>query len=179
MTAFDPLTTPVDKVRIGRRASVLVETPGLARILGADQIIVWDEQQGYGASGAFLIGRGAKLVHFTLELRFFKSAHWVAWDSFRQLVQRPPIGQRGSPLTISHPWLVMQDVKQCVVSKCGQPELSDEMLGTVKIEMIEYRVPRLTLSKPTGEAAAPLDWWDQQIKNNGQTIDQQNQALAK
>lgn len=179
MTAFNPLKTPVDVVKLGRRGAALQTTPGLARIFDADQEIVWDQQQGYGAAGAFLIGRGNKLVPFSLELRLFTDAHWLAYDVFRPLVQRPPFGKRAAPLDISHPWLVMQNIKQCVVTKCKMPTLSDDMLGIVVINFLEYRVPHLALSKPEAEAKEPLDWWDQQIKDRRETIEGQNQLLAK
>jgi hypothetical protein len=179
MAAFDPLTTPVDTVKIGRRGTTLVDTPGLAQILDADQKLVWDQQQGYGASGAVVIYRGTKLVEFSIALRFWLSEHWQAWDSFRGLVQRPPFGKRPLPLDISHPWLTMQNVKQCVVTACGLPKLDEYMLGTVTIGLLEYRVPHLALAKPQGEPTEPLDPYDQQIKANAATLDQQAALLAK
>lgn len=179
MTAYNPLKRPIDVVTIARRGEPAQATPGLARIYDADQNLAWDQQQGYGASGAVVIYRGTKLVTFGLEIRLWLDAHWAAWETFRPLVQRPPFGKRPSPLTVSHPWLAMQGVAQAVVTKCGQPGLDDTMLGTVKIEFLEYRVPRIALAKPQSDPAQPLDPWEAEIKRNGQTLDDMAQQLAK
>lgn len=179
MTQFNPLRTPVDVVQIARRGQPVQTTPGLARIYDANQKLAWDQQQGYGASGAVVIYRGTKLVEFSLELRFWLPEHWDAWDTFRPLVQRPPFGKRPTPLTISHPWLAQQEISQVVVTQLDQPVIDEYMLGTVKIGFLEYRVPRIALAKPQGDPAQPLDPYDQEIARNRATIEQQNQELAK
>jgi hypothetical protein len=179
MAAFDPLVTPVDVVKLGRRGSALQDTPGLAQIYDADQKLAWDPQQSFGATGAVLIFHGAKLVEFYVVLRLWLSEHWQAWDTFRPLVQRAPFGKVPLPLTISHPWLTMQGVQQCVVTACGMPSIDEYMLGTIKISFIEYRQVKRALAKPQSEPVAPLDPVDQHIKANVKRADQDNAIVAQ
>ena len=145
MAAFNPLLTPIDQAILNG-----VLTPGLCRIQHASDPRRWDERQGYGVSGSFAVYYGSKLAHFDMIIRLFSDGDWTNWDSFRSIVARPPAGQRPQSISIWHPWLQMLGIKSVGVEDLQQPEETDDTGGyQITIPLIEWRTPKLTLSKPT------------------------------
>jgi hypothetical protein len=181
VTAYDPLVRPISFAVVGRGGSQPIPgraTPGVATIVGADSVVVLDAQQGAGTTGAPIRFRGRELIKFKLILKFWESGHWQAWDSMRALFQTPPFGKLPAPLTIWHPWLVMQEVSQVVVKGCSQPVLDDYMAATVTIDMWEYKKPRVSFATVKAEPDKPLSPIDAQLKAARETLERQNQNLA-
>ena len=177
MAYFDPLTGPVNYVLIGRGGSQPLppqQTPGLADVADADLNVVLDAQQGAGTTGAPLRYRGVELVTFHVIIRLWLSQHWSDWDSFRALLQTPPFGKLPAPLTVSHPWLTMQNISQAVVKSVGQPVLDDHMLATIRIKMIQYKAPRVTYSTVKATPDKPLSAIEKKLKAARLTLEAQN-----
>jgi hypothetical protein len=82
---FHPLTEPCDYILLAGQRS-----PGVAEVIGADSPSRWDEQRGYGLSGARLRYRGAALSRPTVTLRLFTDAHFDEWKGWSELVLREP-----------------------------------------------------------------------------------------
>jgi len=141
--SFDPFTTPISFAKVKG-----VKTPGICVIEDADQSIAWDERAGPFLAGAFLVGGGRKLVHFSMRLTLLTSQDFADWYAFKPIVDRPPYGTRPKSLDIWHPWLVDQGVRSAVVEKLGQPKLSSDGSFEIKIDWIEFRIPKITLAKP-------------------------------
>jgi hypothetical protein len=182
MSAFDPLTRSVSFAVVGRGGSQPIAgrpTPGVAFITDADAIVVLDAQQGAGTTGAPIRFRGREIIKFKLTIKLWESAHWQAWEEMRGLFQTPPYGKLPAPLTIWHPWLVMQGVSQAVVKQCGQPVLDEYMMGTITILLWEYQRPRVTFATVKAEPDKPLSPIDAKLKAARETLERQNDNLAK
>jgi len=159
--AFSPLDTPIDYVLINGQRS-----PGLATIEQASLPERWDERNGYGISGSYSAYLGRKLARPVLTLRLYTAEHWAAWHTWREVLARPPRGRRPKALEIWHPWLEELDIKSVGVEDHGQWTPIDNGGFAKSIQLIEWRVPKLTLAKPEA-AAAPQksqDPVDQQIE---------------
>jgi len=151
MTTFDPFTNPVDFVTIaGQR------TPGLAEIIDADQLRRLIERRGFALSGATVRDGGATLTHFKIRLTFTTSEHWVAWDEFRPLLERPPTRVGGNPrnaLDIEHPILALARIRSVIPEKIGQPNKDDTGTWTIELGFCEFRNPQPQLDPINGSDA--------------------------
>lgn len=155
--AWNPYEQPVDYVLLAQQKS-----PGLATVGGAALIRQWDKIKGYGVSGSFNIFKGADLSEFTVSLRFFTPEHWAAWATWKRLVDKLPSRRGGSGkdtgnLDIWHPLLEDVAINAVCVAKRHQPEQTGDGEWTVKIDFMQFRRPKLTLAKPEGAAATPVD----------------------
>lgn len=166
---WNPLTDPVDYILLSGERS-----PGIADVEGFTSPRRWDERKGYGLSGGTVIFRGIGLAAGTVSLRLFESEHFERWDTWKNLVQRPPIGTRGHAMDISHPQLDDLGVTSVVIEDVSQLEQTEDGIWTVKIRMKEFRRPVLQLQAPTGSQARSADPVDIEIE----TLTNQAQLLA-
>lgn len=150
--AWDPLTQPVDKAVFAGRP-----TPGLCEVLGAGSARKWEENGGYGMSGAILVYRGIALCHFDLNLTLWNDDHWAEWEQFREVVQRPPLGRFARASQIYHPVLNEAGIHACVIENVTAPEQIENGVWQIVIKCIEWRVYKLSQSKPDGAEATPVD----------------------
>jgi len=156
---FQPLTEAIDYVLLAGRRS-----PGIAEIVDASSPRRWDERRGYALSGATLIFRGVGLARWKLVLRLYTDQDWEDWHSWRELVQRPPLGERARHLEIVHPILEDLGVSACAVAELKQPTQGEAGEWIIEIAMIEYRVPTIALSEPEGAQDRPTDPVDRTIE---------------
>ncbi len=166
-----PLDTPVDYVLLAGQKS-----PGIAEILGASSPRKWDERGGYALSGATLVYKGNGLAKFTLQLRLYSVEDWAAWDAWRPLVQRPPVGARARALEIVHPFLEALEIRSVVVEDVLQPIQTGDGEWTIEVKFIEWRRPLVALSRPDG--ARVTDAVEAEIFLNSAEIESLNQQLA-
>lgn len=165
-TQFDPLQTPIDKVLLaydppnGQQVAWQV-SPGIGRVEGAGTHQKWDQRQGYGLAGSFPIYFGDKLAEFDIVLRLYTSHDWSDWASWSALVAKPPRGTRPKALAVYHPWLAMVDIGACVVTDVMQPEEIDNGGYEITIKCLQWRKPKIALSKPdaakTNASTDPVD----------------------
>jgi hypothetical protein len=156
--AWNPLDQPVDYIKLGGQRS-----PGLAEVLGATSPRKWDERGGYGLSGSTLIFRGVGLAKFTVKLKLYTIEDWAAWDAWKPLVAKPPLGTRARAQDIWHPLLEQVDVKAAVVEEVSQPEQTNDGEWTIAIKFIEFRKPKVALAKPDAAKATPADPIETQV----------------
>lgn len=173
--AWNPLEQPCDYILLAQRKS-----PGVAELVGASSPRKWDEQQGLGLSGAFILFRGRGLAHFSVKLKLYTPADWAAWDAWRPLLKLPTQrfgrGTAVGALDIWHPLLQPLDIKAVAVEEVMQAEQTDHGEWTIEIKLVEFRRPKLGLAKPEGPAATPADPVEDLI---GKLTDQlQLEALA-
>jgi hypothetical protein len=88
--------------------------------------------------------------------------HWEAWATWKPLVDKMPSRRGGSGkdtgnLDIWHPLLEDVGITAVAKAKRHQPVQTANGEWTVKIDFIEFRRPKLTLAKPEGAAATPVD----------------------
>lgn len=154
--AWNPLDAPCDYILLAKRKS-----PGLAEVVGASSPRKWDELQGPGLSGAFILFRGRGLAHFSVRLRFYTAADWEAWEAWKPLLKLPTQrygkGKDSGALEIYHPLLRQLDIKAVAVAEVMQPEQTDHGEWTVEIKFIEFRRPKVTMAKPEGAVDTPAD----------------------
>lgn len=169
---FDPLASPVDYVLVaGQR------TPGLATIEGAVSKRRIAIRMSYALTGGVAVYRGFELVKFQIKIRLYSSEDWQAWESFRSLIARPPIGVRAKALDVTHPILEELGVSQALVESVSQPQRTDDSgEWTIVVSMIEYQKPKPALSVPEGSQETP-QLSPEEIEINALTA--QNQALAQ
>ncbi|WP_437647871.1 hypothetical protein [Sorangium sp. So ce362] len=139
-------------VLVGRR------NPGLAEVVGAGSPRDWDIRKGYGLSGAFVVYTGDNLAKFTVRIRLFEDAHFDEWDSWAQLLAKPPRGVRPKALDIYHPALEDLQIRSVVVEDRSQLAPEDETgMWVSEIKFIQFRAPIPMLGKPEGSTAALKD----------------------
>lgn len=131
---WDPNEAPVDYVELGGRRS-----PGLAEVIGVDSPRGWDERRGPGLSGARLRFLGMKLSHFMIRLRLYSAEDFAAWEEWRDVVQRPPLGERPRALDIVHPITEDAGVRSVVVANVAGLVQTDDGEWTIEISVIEHR----------------------------------------
>lgn len=155
--AFDPTTQPVDYIKLAGQKS-----PGVAEVVGAGSPREWDERKGYGLSGSFSIFKRRELAKFSVRLKLVSQQDFADWATWSKIVLKLPTRRGGNTpasgyLAIEHPMLADLDIKAVGVRNVSQPEQTDHGEWTVTIDFIEFRSPKLTLAKPDGAQATPVD----------------------
>lgn len=174
MTTWNPLDEPYNYVVVGGR-----RTPGIASLSGLGSPRKWDQRQGYGFSGATVVYKGTWLSPFKLSIALYSARDWEGWDSFFDAVLKkpPPVTSptslyppRPRALDVWHPLLERLDIRAAVVVNPHAPEQRQPGEWVAEIEMLEFRRPRLALSRPDGAQSRPLDPVEQQIAANTRII---------
>jgi hypothetical protein len=160
---FNPITSPVDYILLANQRS-----PGLAEVEGAASLREWVERNGYGVTGGFSVFKRRKLAHFSVKLRLYTADDWTAWHAWKPLVNKLPTRRGGNApasgnLKIDHPILADLDITAAGVEKVSQPVQTADGEWTITIDFIEFRAPAVTLAKPEGAKATPVDPYDQKI----------------
>lgn len=130
-----------------------IPSPGICKISGAGSPRGWDERKGYGADGAYLVLVSLGLASFTVTLTLWEDAHFLAWDAFAALLEKPKNLIRPRALGISHPLLEAAPlrIKDVIVEDVSQFEQDDDdELWTCEIKFRAYRPPKPILAKPMG-----------------------------
>lgn len=141
---WNPNTDPVDYAELGGQ-----RTPGVCEVMGAGSPRQWDEGRGPGLSGARLRFRGLRLGRPILRIKLVSEQDFADWETFRSVVQRPPLGERPRALDIVHPILEDVGIRSVVVEDVSQLTQTDDGEWTVEIKLIEHR--------PVVRAAATVD----------------------
>lgn len=166
---WDPIRFPCDYIILADQRS-----PGLAEVVGAGSPRQWDERQGYGTTGARSIFKYKKLVRFSVKIKLYTAGDFALWDEWKESVLKIPKRGKGQ-LDIWHPLLEELDIKSVGVEDVSQAEQTDDGEWTYTIKFLEHRDPKLTLVKPEGSAATPVDPVDKYIEE----LTKQVQELAK
>lgn len=166
---FNPVTDPIDYILLANRKS-----PGIAGVNAGNSPRRWDERRGYALSGARVVYRGIGLSRPVVTLRLYTAEDWEDWHSWKELVQRPPIGERAHAQDIWHPILEDLNIVSVVVEDLLQPKQTGDGEWSIDIKFIEYRRPVLNLEVIDGSAERSDDPVDQYIEE----LTGQVQALA-
>lgn len=140
-STWNPIEEPVDTVLIGGE-----QTPGIADVEDAGSPRDWDERRGRGLSGASLVFHGLPLATFKVLIRLYTVADWAAWHAFAPRLQRPPTGERGQALDITHPLLEEVGIRSFVVKNLLAPKQTRDGEWTIEIQCQEYRAPAPALT---------------------------------
>ncbi len=166
---FNPLDDPIDFVTLAGQRS-----PGLAVVSNVTSPRRWDERRGYALSGARVVFRGIGLARPIVTLRLFTTEDWNGWHGWRELVQRPPIGERARAQDIWHPKLEDYGIVSVVVEDVLDPRQVADGEWNIDIKFIEFRRPVPTLeSIGSSEAGGPRSEAEQRIE------DLENQIQAR
>ena len=156
---FNPIVRPVNYVVNGG-----AQSPGIATVRDADSPRRLVERNGIGLSGATVRFQGQLLSHPVVELRLYTSEDWDGWDTFRSVIQPPPLGERARALAIEHPILEDLGITSVLVKNVRQPIMEAETgVWLIVIELIEFRRPVFQASAPDGAQAGPEDPIDIEI----------------
>ena len=159
--SFDPITSPIDHILLMNQKS-----PGLAVVSNVSSFRRWDERKGYALSGGRLRYRGIGIARPHVTIRLFTAEDFAAWDTFRILVQREPVGQRANrAMDIWHPILEDAEISKVVVEDVVQPKQTADGEWTLVIKFIEYRPPVPRFGTIESSAERPPDQQDQAIEN--------------
>lgn len=144
---WNPWVTDLDSAVISG-----IKTPGLLKIRNADSPRAWDERNGYGWSGSFPVFMGVRLSHFEMAFELYDEFDWGEYQTIMPILAKPPIGKRPKALSISHPILHQLEIGSIQITNVKQLEFDDSGIITQPLEVISFRVPKLSLSKPEGAA---------------------------
>jgi hypothetical protein len=167
--SFNPISSPVDYILLANRRS-----PGIATLSNVNSPRMWDERRGFALSGARVVFRGIGLARPICTLRLVNDADFDAWHEWRELVQRPPIGERGRAQDIWHPILEDLGIVSVVVEDVTQPRQVEDGVWDIDIKFIEFRRPVVTLETIGSSETTPTDPVDRFIDE----LSSQVQALA-
>lgn len=125
------------------------QSPGLAEVRGAAQIMDWDVQKGIMLSGAFVRYTGDNLAKFTITIKIGydgfggKSAiqQWEAWEEFKKVIAKPPRGARPTAKSIWHPWLAELGIMSMVIEERSQFEEVAPSVWATTIKCLQFRGP--------------------------------------
>lgn len=154
-SVWNPIERPCDHIVLADKRS-----PGIAEVVGASSPREWDEREGFGLSGAWIVYRGRGLAKFSVRIKLLTVADWEAWAAWRPLVDAYPKrrhanGKDSGALKIWHPYLEALDIRAVAVVEVLQPVVSDDGEAIVEIRFIEYRHPKIALAKPDAADAGP------------------------
>jgi hypothetical protein len=160
------------------------QTPGILRLRNADSPRAWDERNGYGWSGSFPVFMGVRLSHFDMGFEMYDEDDLALWRELEPLLAKPPFGKRPQALSIQHPLLAPLEISSIQVLNVKQWEFDEYGVITQPVEVIAFRSPKFSLSKPQGaKQKDDDDPYDKQINalaaRNQKDFDELSQALAK
>jgi hypothetical protein len=134
-------------------------SPGKATVLGggSGRPSKWDEQAGWGLSGAFLIYGGDGLASFSIRIDLWKPEHKGEWETFSEALNRPPKGKRPAALSIAHPLINAQPwaISSVVVLDVGLPEEDGKGLTSITIQFKVWRAPLARIGRIDGTVPDP------------------------
>jgi hypothetical protein len=130
-------------------------SPGRARIQGAGIVYTWEIRQGYGRSGATVVGMGRGLSKFTLFIDMWEPTHFLIWEVFKAMLEPPKPMMPALAVDMQNPILADLGIASVVVEERGQIEKGDNGVWTVASKILEYRKPLPALIKPRGSIPAP------------------------
>jgi hypothetical protein len=151
ITDWTPLHRPINYVEFAG-----VRTPGMAEVVGASSPRKWEKVESVGWSGAFLKYHGLELSSFSVHVRLYTRAEWLAWHRFAPLVHRVPLGRFQKPIDVWHPLLEMLGIHSVVVEDVTQATQNEDV-WEIEIKLIEYRSPHVALAAARGSQATPDD----------------------
>jgi hypothetical protein len=133
------------------------KSPGLSEVAGASNPRGWDEQKGYGLSGATLVYTGDGLAQFSIKVFLWEDDHFEEWETFKILLKKAPIGTRPKALDIYHPILEDLEISSVVVEDRTQlTEVPGEAgMFFVEVKFKQYRAPQPAVGKPAGSQSKP------------------------
>lgn len=155
------------------------KTPGLAVVEGSSgSPRKWQEQGGYGLTGATVRFTGLGLAKFDVLLKLYDAADWAAWQAFLPVLDPPKPGQLARALAVAHPYLKPLKINECVVLDISIPKTDEYGVTQIVVYCQAFRKPKITLAKPEGAKVTPTDPVDAQIDAKLQRV-AQLEALAK
>lgn len=143
---INPITNPdaYDHILLGGIESVLCE------VAGASSPRKWDEQKGYGSSGATIVYTGDGLANFAVKFMFYRTEDFVAWDAFSLQLAKSPSGAKPTALDIYHPTLEQLGIVSVVVEDVGQLTQVADGMWVIEVKFKQYRAPTPAKGKPGG-----------------------------
>lgn len=151
--SWNPWDLPVDKAVL--RGAL---TPGLCEIKNCKREHKYDRIAGYAQDSAIAIYRGRPPAGFDIVLTLCTPQDYADWQVFRAIVLAPPlIGPRSKAYDIFHPFLAELAIMACVIEAVGVPENNGNGIYTVTISAVEWKRPKIALTKLDAATAAPAD----------------------
>lgn len=128
--------------------------PGQWVLSDASKVFGWQEQKGFGLSGAFAFPTGDELVHAKFTVSIWTSVDFAAFREVRKSLLKKPVFTVGGTLTskalgIDHPELKAMGVTAVVVKSVSAMVNDGTGLWTCSVEFLQWRKPVLALPKPS------------------------------
>ena len=127
--------------------------PGKWTLHRATKIFGWQQQMGYGLSGAYLLPKGDPLVLAEFRVDFWAHADYLIFRQLKKILLAKaalalPGGIATCALGINHPELNEMGVSSVVVSELGAAIQQDGGLWEVRISFLQYRPFSPALAPP-------------------------------
>jgi hypothetical protein len=133
------------------------QSPGIALLPGgASSPKKWDEKKGYGTSGSTITYTGDGLAAFEVKIQLFTAQQWdVEWPAFRDLLRKPPQGQKPKALGIWHPILEEHEITSVVVEDVvGWVAALDGSAREWTVKFKQFRKPKAAVATPGGSSTS-------------------------
>ena len=151
--APNPLITPfpaVNSFTLGQ-----FPMPGKWTLLSADKEFGWQQQQGFGLSGAVVFPKGDPLVVAKFKGEFWAASDYAIFLPIREQILKKPLLSMGAgplslaaPLPVDHPELRAMGITQVVLLKTTPVIQEEGGLWTISLELLQYRPPANAPPKP-------------------------------
>lgn len=178
--ALNPIDFPAahDVIVVGG-----VLSPGICVVEQVKRAHEFDVKKGKGYYGATVTFVGRPPAKFKVTFKLWKPEHFLAWETFRELLKYDPTKQAPEAVDVFHPVLADIDLHSVVTESIGSIVHKGGQLYEIEVEFLEYFAPpkKSAVGTPTKS-----QWVDSKTKTPGtqpgsssQTLDQQNADLLK
>lgn len=129
-------------------------SPGRVTLSGHNRKVVWNIWQGYSLNGATISLKQIPPIEFTASFYLVKDVaqgldDYALWDVFRKVIDSTLVGRTPKAVSIYHPDLAANDVKNVVKAEIGGMVHDGRGGATVAVKFQEYRPARVQGGLPT------------------------------
>lgn len=86
-------------------------------------------------------------------MKMWTRNQWARYQSFIAIIQPRQSGRRPLPIDVSHPMLVVHELKCLYVESISIPKKGDDEVAYFSLDCLEYFPPRKALPQETGSAS--------------------------
>ena len=118
-----------------------VTCPGYCKLDKVARKNEFDRKKGKGTQGETLTYVQKPAAEIKVTFYLWTTAHFVSWDSFRQLLKYDPTKKSVEAIEIYHPALADLEIHSVVTASLGVINHEGKGLFTVEVDLIEYFPP--------------------------------------
>jgi hypothetical protein len=129
------------------------QVPGIVVDVDAKLGNKFDVLSGPGASGAAIQFQGYQAAPVKIAMKLWTRNQWARYQSFRAIIQPRQTGKRPVPVDVSHPMLVVHELKRLYVESISIPKTGEDEVAYYSLDCLEYFPPRKLIPQEKGSLA--------------------------